>query len=279
MSPAVAGEPFSHGPRSSFLNGYIKWRDVEANRGAGSRATEDIVDEAYPQAILLDLDDTIIDFGSTTESAWQRVCAAAARQVAGLDAAALFATIDRVRTWYWSDPERHRQGRADLRAASRRIVQQALAELGHDLPALAQAIANSYRDLRDEGMSVFAGAVETLQRLRAHGVQLGLVTNGSSTDQRAKLERFDLARHFDHILIEGEFGCGKPDARVYRAALDALRARPADSWFVGDNLEWDVAAPQRLGLRTIWVDAARAGLPANAPVRPHRIIHSLPELL
>ena len=47
----------------------------------------------------------------------------------------------------------------------------------------------------------------------------------------------------------------------------------------GDNLEWDVAAPMRLGIHGIWVDGAGAGVPANAPVRPGRIIHALPDLL
>lgn len=232
----------------------------------------------YPQTLLVDLDDTVINYGGSTEASWRAVCVWAACVAPGVEADALFVAIERIRNWYWSDPDRHREGRADLRAASRRIVQQALAELGHDRPELAAAIAERYRDLRDESIRLFPGAVEALQQLRAGGVRLGLVTNGTGRDQRAKIERFDLARHFDHILIEGEFGCGKPDARVYHAALDALHARPEATWFVGDNLEWDVAAPQRLGLRGIWIDTARTGLPAATAVRPHRIIHSLAEL-
>ena len=42
---------------------------------------------------------------------------------------------------------------------------------------------------------------------------------------------------------------GKPDESVYRPVRDALKARPSEAWLVGDNLEWDVAAPQRLGQR------------------------------
>jgi putative hydrolase of the HAD superfamily len=230
------------------------------------------------QALLVDLDDTVINYGGSAEPSWRAVCAWAMGDVPGVQADTLFAAIDRVRGWYWSDPERHREGRADLRAASRRIVQQALVEVGHDGSGLAQAIAERYRDLREQSIHLIPGAVEALQRLRGRGLCLGLVTNGTGPDQRAKIERFDLARHFNHILIEGEFGCGKPDTRVYHAAMDALRSHPAETWFVGDNLEWDVAAPQRLGLSAIWVDAARAGLPASTRVQPQRIIHSLAEL-
>lgn len=234
---------------------------------------------SHPVAILFDLDDTIIDYGSSAEPLWRAVCDEAARDLRGTDADALMAAINRVRAWFWSDPERHRQGRADLRAASEQIAAQALRELGHDAPYLARGIAITYRERRDRSLELLPNAVATLEDFRRRGVRLGLVTNGTGADQRAKIERFALAAHFEHILIEGEFGCGKPDERVYRAALGALRVRPEDTWFVGDNLDWDVAAPQRLGLYAIWVDRDRTGVPPESPVQPDRVIHSLSELL
>ena len=151
--------------------------------------------------------------------------------------------------------------------------------LGFDLPALAAAIANRYRDLREAAARPFPGAVETLERLRAMGVRLGLITNGSAAGQRAKIERFDLARHLHHVLIEGEFGCGKPDERVYLTTMRSLGSQPNRTWSVGDNLEWDVAVPQRLGLYAVWVDASGAGLPTDSEVQPDRIICSITELL
>ena len=48
---------------------------------------------------------------------------------------------------------------------------------------------------------------------------------------------------------------------------------------VGDNLEWEVAAPQRLGIFSIWCDHAGAGVPEGSTVVPDRIIRSLGELL
>ncbi len=234
---------------------------------------------APPQAILFDLDDTILDDGGSVEPAWRAVCEEAAKQVPGLGGDELLAAIARTRDWYWADPDRHREGRLDLRAASRRIVRRALSSLGFDLPELARAIAETYRDLRAGAIRPFPGALETLGGLRALGVGLALITNGSGPAQRAKIERFDLGRYFDHILIEGEFGTGKPDRSVYLAAMEAVRSQPDGTWIVGDNLEWDIAAPQRLGLYAVWVDHARTGLPEGAEVQPDRIIHSLTELL
>ena len=48
---------------------------------------------------------------------------------------------------------------------------------------------------------------------------------------------------------------------------------------VGDNLEWEVVAPQRLGIHAIWYDGYGVGLPPDWPIRPDRIIRRLKELL
>ena len=54
---------------------------------------------------------------------------------------------------------------------------------------------------------------------------------------------------------------------------------PDETWMVGDNLEWEIVAPQRLGIYAIWYDGYGAGLPADSPIKPDRVIRSLPELL
>jgi putative hydrolase of the HAD superfamily len=55
--------------------------------------------------------------------------------------------------------------------------------------------------------------------------------------------------------------------------------RPDEAWMIGDHLEWEVAAPQRLGIVGIWVDVLGEGLPDSSTVRPDRIIRKLSELL
>src|SRR5205807_8422297 len=110
-------------------------------------------------------------------------------------------------------------------------------------------------------------------------VRLALITNGAAAPQRQKVTRFALEHRFDHIQIEGEHGFGKPEERAYTHALEALGVGPRDAWMVGDNLEWEVVAPQRLGIYAIWYDGYAVWLPHGCPIRPDRIIRSLPELL
>lgn len=233
---------------------------------------------SLPRALLLDLDDTIIDDSGSVQACWRAACEHFAGGL-GVDAVALHAAIEPIREWYWSDPERHRVGRMDLRAASANIVELALRQLGVQDLSAARKISDAYRDRRDEFLCLFPGATDALQGLRDGGVQLALLTNGSAQAQRAKIERFSLAAYFDCILVEGEFGVGKPDERVYRHALDVLGSAAEAAWMAGDNLEWDVAAPQRLGMVGIWVDGFQLGLPEDSPVRPDRIISCLADLL
>ena len=91
-----------------------------------------------PRAMLVDLDDTIIDDRSGGDPCWRLVCADTAARVPGLDADHLYDEIFRTREWYWSDPERQRIGRADLIAASTGIVLQSLRKLCFDLPGPCQ---------------------------------------------------------------------------------------------------------------------------------------------
>jgi putative hydrolase of the HAD superfamily len=107
---------------------------------------------------------------------------------------------------------------------------------------------------------------------------LALITNGSMRIQRLKIDKFKLDRFFDHILVEDEFGVGKPEKTVYLHVLDRLGRTPQEAWMVGDNLECDVFGPQRVGIFSIWNDFEKTGLPRNPPARPDRIIHSLAEL-
>ncbi len=230
------------------------------------------------KALLVDLDDTLLDYTGGVEECWLEACAALAAP-AGVDPARLVAAIARTRRWFWSDPERHRRERVDMPGAWRKITAHALTDIGPPDGALAAAIAQDFAARRWERMELFPGVREALDRLRQRGVALALVTNGDRSHQRRKVEQYDLARFFDVILIEGEFGVGKPDESVYRHVLESLDARPSEAWMVGDNLEWDVAAPQRLGLRGAWVDAPGRGVPEASPTRPDLIIRSFTEIL
>lgn len=226
-------------------------------------------------AAIIDLDDTLIGFDAVSERSWRTVLDEYRTSRPDADIDTLYETIKRVNRWYWSDPERHRIGRNDL-AESRRVTMLLAAdELTWFSRDDAVRIADRYSFVRNENIFLIPGAHEFLSALTARGIRLALVTNGESHLQRHKLARFDLAKYFPHMFIEGELGYGKPEERVYREALTALDARPEETAIFGDNLEWEVRVPKKLGLYTVWHDWKQKGLPEDSDCTPDAVVTSL----
>ncbi|HYM73721.1 MAG TPA: HAD family hydrolase [Stellaceae bacterium] len=237
-----------------------------------------------PRAILFDLDDTILVAFGPAQSQWQRTIAAFGNRLGSIEAQAVAAAIQAASTELWADPGRHKYWRHRIDEARRRIVASAFAVLaaeGHPVPArsVGDAMADAYNALHDEELAMFPDAHETLDRLKEFGVKLALITNGAAAPQRAKVVRFALEHRFDHIQIEGEHGFGKPEERAYTHAMGVLGVAPHETWMVGDNLEWEVVGPQRLGIHAIWHDGYGVGLPPGCPIKPDRIIRRISELL
>jgi putative hydrolase of the HAD superfamily len=232
-----------------------------------------------PRAVLFDLDDTILSTDATADASWRETCERVQQALPGVDAETLFQELLKQRAWYWSDASRHTRGRLRLPMAREEIAALALAKLGVRAPELPRLMASTYTALAAEKITPFPRAIETLEWLRGRGVRLGLITNGASEVQRWKINRFALAKHFDVIVVEEEFGIGKPDPSVFQYALREVGVHPRDAWMVGDRLDWDIIPSQALGIAGVWNDYRKAGLPPDAGVVPSRIVHSIAELI
>lgn len=232
-----------------------------------------------PKAILFDLDDTIISFEGAGDRAWKEICRQFAENEKTITAENLLEHISAIRKWYWSDPERHRVGRMNITMARREIVKLALNKLDFFNEEKINKMADSYSELQKELICLFPKSTETLKKLKESGVRLVLITNGSSENQRGKINRFCLSDYFEFCLIEEEVGFGKPDTRVFNVALQKLNLKAEDVWMVGDNLVWDIEAPKKVGIYSVFNDFRGNGLPENPTIIPDRIINDISELL
>ncbi len=238
-----------------------------------------------PTAILFDLDDTLISAYGQPRAAWETVVAEFTNDLTPLTEGEAVDAITTFALEFWTGTQaHHKKWRLRLKDARREIVREALLRTGRfgaDGPDVdfVHKLADRFSDYREEELKPFPGALETIDHLKDVGVKLALITNGAAETQRPKVTRFALEHRFDHIQIEGEHGFGKPEEEAYKHALSVLGVRPEETWMVGDNLEWEIAAPQRLGIFSIWHDAYRQGLPENSDIRPDWIIRGIPELL
>ena len=234
-----------------------------------------------PRAILFDLDDTLIRAYAQPEEAWTRLLHVFAVELDAHDPGAIervrLAVMEESRA-FWSDQTEAAKWRLDIPGARRLATRAGLRRVGRTDDDLADRIADAFTELRRSEYRLYPDALATVDALRASGVKLALVTNGASAMQRPKIARFDLEHRFDHIQIEGEFGQGKPELAVYRHALERVGCDAGDAWMVGDNYEWEVVAPQKLGMCGIWYNPFDVEIPPHA-TRPTRVIKRLSELV
>jgi putative hydrolase of the HAD superfamily len=129
----------------------------------------------------------------------------------------------------------------------------ALAEFGVRDADLAARLDETWRRERRERHVKFPDTDSTLARLRPR-FRFGLVTNGAPRIQREKIERAGLAPLFDVVVVSGDIGVGKPDAGIFRRALELLRIEAHETLMIGNSLDRDIAGARAAGIPSIWVD-------------------------
>jgi putative hydrolase of the HAD superfamily len=125
-------------------------------------------------------------------------------------------------------------------------------------PALGPALFQHFAG--PEPWQVYADVAEHLQRWRAAGLKLAVVSN---FDQRLGplLEHLHLAPLLDAVVVSTQVGAAKPDPRPFARALELLNLPPAAAWHIGDSPE-DEAGAQAAGLRCLLIRRPR---PAGTP--------------
>ena len=232
--------------------------------------------------MLVDLDDTILWFGDRKQ-VLTRVAYEFQEFLKPIPPIEAAQGLEDTLAEFWGDRDRYEKWRFLIRESRIHLISEMFEKWRFRAEGLTPEVAIQFSErfhrFRTEEVVLFSGSVEALIDLRSRGILLALVTNGDSQVQRAKIDRFDLAKHFHHVQIEGEMGFGKPDPRAYFHAMSVLGVAPHDTWMIGDNLEWEVAAPQKLGIYSVWHDHSNKGLPPGSNIQPDRIIRRISELV
>jgi putative hydrolase of the HAD superfamily len=208
------------------------------------------------QALLLDVDDTIVD----TEGAMVEAGTVAAAALWPGDEGRHRAVAQR----YYDDPERwfprYAAGDVSFDAMRAGRLAEVARALGLDLPEGAhhryeEAYAPAFR----QAQRLFPDVPGLLGAADRLGVPVALLTNSAAAPTHVKLEALGLADRFDVVVTTDTLGFGKPDARVYLEACRQVGVHPRAVVCIGDSLEWDVLGAQQAGLRAVWLDRSAAG--------------------
>lgn len=215
-----------------------------------------------PSLILFDLDETLFDHMHASRSGLEalRERFSALRSI----------RIDRLESTAFGILERthHRVLAGELSFADSRIERMRLLfeEVGQDavdddFADAAGIYAATYRRSR----RAVDGACELLDRLRP-GCVVGVVTNHFRTEQESKLADCGLADRVDFMVTSEETGSTKPDAEIFRTALELGGARASESVMVGDSWAMDIIGALNAGIRPVWFNRRRRPRPNASSV-------------
>lgn len=154
--------------------------------------------------------------------------------------------------------------RGDLSLAAYRLQRFALPLQRAGFPmeraaSMSDALNAEYMRRCNEEVCRYDDALPALERLRAHGAALALLTDGPSDGQRTKLRCLGLEGAFDAVFISGETGHGKPDPCAFTQVEGALPARKLV--MVGDSVRRDI----RPALDRGWSAALLRRRPTDSP--------------
>ncbi len=113
-------------------------------------------------------------------------------------------------------------------------------------------LAELHRGIARKRLRPYPQVLETLEQLRLH-YRLGVVSDAQSAYAVPELRAVGLANYFDPIIISGDYGYRKPDARLFQKALAALEIQPEQAIFVGNDLYHDIFGAQQVGMKAIFV--------------------------
>ncbi|PDZ65304.1 2-haloalkanoic acid dehalogenase [Bacillus cereus] len=124
--------------------------------------------------------------------------------------------------------------------------------------------------------SIDQNTIHFLNHIKSH-FKIGIITNGSTHRQKAKIINTNLNNYFDTIIISEEVGLSKPDKRIFELALNKLNVQPEDVLFIGDDLEKDIAGPQNANIKGVWFNPQK--IKNTTKIQPYAEINTLDSLL
>ncbi|PEY82642.1 2-haloalkanoic acid dehalogenase [Bacillus cereus] len=124
--------------------------------------------------------------------------------------------------------------------------------------------------------SIDQNTIHFLNHIKRH-FKIGIITNGSTHRQKAKIINTYLNNYFDTIIISEEVGLSKPDKRIFELALNKLNVQPENTLFVGDDLEKDIAGCQNANIKGVWFNPQI--IKNTAEIQPYAEINTLDSLL
>ena len=221
---------------------------------------------ARQPVVLLDLDNTILDFNTAERAALSRALGELGLPVSD-EIAALYNRIN-IRHW-----EMLEDGILTREQVLVQRYEALFRELGVEADAMrAQVLYESYLA---EGHWFMPGAEELLHKLRGN-YRLFICSNGSQSVQDGRITSAGIAPYFENIFISEHMDGNKPELRFFEHCFREIPGfERSRAIILGDSLTSDIRGGKNAGILSCWFNPA--GRKNDGSIRPDYEISKLAE--
>jgi putative hydrolase of the HAD superfamily len=153
---------------------------------------------------------------------------------------------------------------ADVRDVFRTIMGKCCGVAGEKLDRLATDLSHLFRAGTRRRMFIFPTVKQGLEEI-GKSYRLGIVSNAQEAFTLPELDMYELRPYFETIVLSSQARVKKPNAGIFKAALDRMGLTPREAAFVGNDLFADIMGAGKLGMRTIYVGRRDQGVRGVVP--------------
>lgn len=226
--------------------------------------SEEVVTMKY-QTILIDADDTILDFHTNEQESLRKTF-----QAYGLEYSdEVYAIYHRHNIALWKAFEEGKISKAE-------ILQQRFRKTFEELNYLnvASTFEKDFQDMLAQGGYMLDHAYDVIVELSKY-VDVYIVTNGVAHTQSSRLKKSGLMPYLKGVFISEEIGYQKSYREYFKCIKEKIGYTEDTTIIIGDSLSSDIQGGINVNIDTCWYNPKYK----EAVIKPTYEIHDIRELL
>ena len=219
------------------------------------------------QFVLIDLDDTILDFRKTEHSALKKTLESFGLEVTQK----MLSDYSLINKAQWERLERGELTRGQVKTERYRLLFEK-----YSITAVRPAEMTARYEKNLAIGHFFVDGAEDLFSALSKDYRLFLVSNGAKNVQFSRIESAGIEEYFERIFISEEIGFLKPEKEFFETALSSVDGfKKEEAVILGDSLTADIKGGKNFGVRTIWFN--KYGIENMTDIKPDFTVNSLSE--
>lgn len=204
------------------------------------------------KAVIFDIDDTLYDQIVPFKNALRESLPQVSKELENK----LYAVYIKFR--YYSDKVFHLTEEGSLSLDDMRVyrIKEALKDFDRVITTKeAKYFQKTYR-FNQGKLVIKEEMIDLITELQASHITLGILTNGPTDHQKAKIKQLGLTHIIpkENIFISGELGLAKPNREVFQHIETCLEKTNDQLIYIGDSYENDVVGAKSSDWTCIWLN-------------------------